>query len=217
TAKHLHAVADPVLRAALATDPDADVEFEAPSRLETFEAPPGRLGIDLRAHYRPERTTRHSALVEVEIRVDDRVWRTVPIHYRLRRFVRALVTTRPIRRGEPLRDGDVELRRVAATSAVDSRLVDPDAVAGKVAARDLRIDRTLSLADLADPAVVMQNDPVRLVSRRGAIEIVVRAVALEAGAVGDRIRVQNLASGRPIQAIVRAAGLVVVPAAEETP
>jgi flagella basal body P-ring formation protein FlgA len=99
---------------------------------------------------------------------------------------------------------------VEAAGEVSPYLTSFDGVRGKVAARELRAGAMLTLRSISDPAVVYGGDPINLVAVNGRVQVATRAVALQDGAVGDRIAVRNLASNKVVQAAVHGPGLAVI-------
>ena len=207
--EELRDAADPVLRAALELD-GTDVEFEPTTRLSTLVVPPGRYSQDLRARLTSSGISHSSATVEVVVLVDDAEFKVVRIPYRLRRFQQVLLTTRVIKRGEPLSGDNVEVRRVETSTANSPYLMALAEVRGKVAARDLRGGHRMTLSTITLPAVVFKGDLVNLVAVNGRIRVATQAVALQDASVGDRVRVRQLSGANIVQATVRGRGLVVI-------
>jgi flagella basal body P-ring formation protein FlgA len=203
----LRAITDPVLRAVLAQEP-GQIECEPSAPMQRLRVPPGRRSLDVRATLRDGRLGAGTAIVDLVVVVDGKEWTKQAVHYKLRRFVDVLVVSRPIARGAQLGDHNLEVRRVESSASASPFLGAIDAVAGKVAARDMRANEKLTLAHLANPAVIRRGDPVSLVSARGRVKVAARAVAESDGAVGDRIQVVSLASGQRVQALVEGPGVV---------
>lgn len=207
-AKDLLEAADGVMSAALATEQAAgEVTFEA-GAVAPIQVPPGRRSLDLRPTLRGGRFEIASAIVDVQILVDDEPWKTVPIAYRLRRFVEAVVVEKAIPKGQPFSDDNVSVRRIEAPSAAMPLLGKLAALEGKVAARNLTANRPLLASDLTGPAVVWRGDIVTLVSETGRVKLATKARADQEGPVGARILVTNLGSGKVLSAIVLGPGVV---------
>ena len=150
------------------------------------------------------------ATVWVDVRVDGvrkgRGWVRVEI-LRARPVV---VLTRDVRRGQVLTADDVEVRPAPAGGR--SGLADPRAVLGKRVRRTLRAGAVLTERDVETVPVVERGDLVRLVARVGAITATTLGRAVEAAGIGERVRVENLSSGRTVAGVVREAGVVDVTA-----
>jgi len=202
--------ADAVLAAAIEVDPEADVEFEPTGSLRALLVPPGRVSMDLSAKLRDGVLHHTSAVVEVSILVDHEPFKVVRVPYRLHRFHRVLVATKAIDQGESLGEENLALRRVEAPAATTPFLNDFDAVRQKVAARKLQAGAKLSLRLISDPAVIYNGDQINLVAIHGRVRVAARGIALQDGAVGQRIQVRNLSSSKVMQATVHGTGLAVI-------
>jgi flagella basal body P-ring formation protein FlgA len=197
----------PVLAAAV-REAGADIEFAPATQLKAQQVPPGRRSLDLRPKLRGGQLQATSALVDVDVVVDGEVWSTVSVQYRLRRYAQVLVVTEAVRKGAPLGEHNVDVRRVESHIQTSPYLSAQAQVAGKVANRELRAGERLTLAAIGNPAVVYRGDVVSLVAVRGRVKVSSRAVAQQDGAAGNRITVTDLTTGRPVQAVVEGAGVV---------
>lgn len=204
-------VATPALEAVLGLGNDADVTYEVHTRLRTMRVPPGRVSLDFKAEVNglPKET---SARIDVKILVDNEIYQVVPVHYRLKRFYRVLMTRGVLRTDTPLGPQNLELKRVEKPLGSTIFLTSLDQVKGRVAARSLRSGQMLTLSDLALPAVVRKNQVVTLVSMSGRIKVATRVLALADGSAGSFIRVQTLHASSPRQLVVKvhAPGLCVI-------
>lgn len=118
-----------------------------------------------------------------------------------------VVLTRSVRKGEVLADGDVAL--APPRGATRGRaLVEPTEAVGKRLVRSLSAGLPVSAADLEVPPAVEKGDLVRLVARVGGVTATAPGKALEEGRPGEGLRVENLASGRVLQGILRERGVV---------
>ena len=213
-AEALRRVADAILEKTLLADPDVVTRFEPLRPIRQERVPAGRTSVQLRGRAVPDRSAITRATVAVDVVVDGAVWRTIDVDYRLQRFVTATTVVRAIPRGARLSRADLTPVEVELGSRRGHHFARAEDLVGLVAARDLAVGRPLLVDDATAPTVVQKNDPVRLISRRGRIQIAVRAVALEDGAIGDHVQVKNLAGGQPVQAVVHGPGLVIVPGSD---
>lgn len=81
---------------------------------------------------------------------------------------------------------------------------------GKVAKRTLLPGRFIGLAALRDAYAVEAGKPVVVNFSAGSMVISLKAVPLQAGAVGDMIRLRNMDSGTVFSGVVLANGTVAV-------
>lgn len=120
-----------------------------------------------------------------------------------------VVAGRSLRRGQRLAAADLR------TATRDARRVrgefyrDAGDLVGQEVRRSLREGVAVTGNHVQPPTLVERNDRVTIAAGRGdAIQISSRGRALEHGQKGDRIRVENLDSGREIQARVVGEGQV---------
>ncbi|WP_049751403.1 flagellar basal body P-ring formation chaperone FlgA [Halorhodospira halophila] len=120
-----------------------------------------------------------------------------------------VVATRNLRRGQRVSAGDLR------TATRDARRIrgefyrDPAPLIGQAVRRSLREGAAITGNHVQPPRLVERNDRVTITAGNGgAIQISSRGRALEHGQEGERIRVENLDSGREIQARVVGEGQV---------
>lgn len=143
----------------------------------------------------------------VEVGCPSAGWRLfVPV--RLQRFEEVWVLTRPLAAGQPVPADALraESRDVARITGGALTVATP--VEGQLARRSLMAGSVLQTQDLQSPRAVRRGDTVTLVSRAGTIEVRATGKALGDGGVAERISVQNLASRRVVQGLVRSSGEV---------
>ena len=106
----------------------------------------------------------------------------------------AVFLNRPLRRGDRIQSGDVELRRIDPLSS-GSVFADPEDVIGRVLTQSITTHVPLMPRHLLREWAVEADDALSLVILRGGIEVISTGIALEAGQFGDTIRVLNATSG----------------------
>lgn len=118
----------------------------------------------------------------------------------------SVVPTRTIRADAMIAPGDVVLRK-GAQSGGFSRLSD---VVGQEARVALYPGRPIGLNDIGPPALVARNQVVRIAFVANGLEIVTEGRALERGAIGDHVRIMNLASRATVIGQVQSDGSIQV-------
>ena len=101
---------------------------------------------------------------------------------------------------------EVPLRRQLRNPASIER--DWHALAGKVARRTLLPGRLIPVGSVRAAWIVEPGKPVQVLYVEGGLEIALSAVALQAGAAGDTVRLRNTDSGSVFSGIVMADGTV---------
>jgi flagella basal body P-ring formation protein FlgA len=140
--------------------------------------------------------------VPVEIHVDGLRYRTVWTSWTVEVWETRPVLTRPVKAGEELRPDLFGRARVQVGRAAELEHLDPAQLSGTIAKRDLAPGQAVTALDVHRPAAVTLGSNLFLRVRKGSIEARVSAVALETGAVGDRVRVRTLQAGQEMQATV---------------
>lgn len=130
------------------------------------------------------------------VRVMGRTWQAV----------QAATPVRRIAAGELIRPADLRIERVRAERA--QGLADPDTVAGMAARRPLAPGQLLAERDVGRPIVVARNSIVTVSLAIAGMSIAAQGRALDEGAQGAVIRVQNVASRAVLEAEVTGPGRV---------
>lgn len=118
----------------------------------------------------------------------------------------SVVPVRTIRAQEPIAAGDLQTRPGEVAGGF-TRISD---VAGLEARVALYPGRPVRKGDVTRPAIVERNQVTTLVFERAGLRIVTQARALDRAAVGDLIKVMNLASRSTVYGRVRADGTISV-------
>jgi len=140
--------------------------------------------------------------VPVEVLVDGVRYRTVWTSWRVDVWETRPVLSRPVRAGEELRPELFSRARVQVGRTVGMEPLDPSQVAGAVAKHDLAQGEGVTAMDVHRPAAVVLGATLFLRVKKGPIEARVSALALETGAVGDRIRIKTVEAGQELVATV---------------
>jgi len=117
-----------------------------------------------------------------------------------------LVASAAVPAGQALAANDVALQRRDITNTPDA-LSDLGA-AGLSSRRSLRPGDVLRRSQLVQAVLVRRGEAVRIVARRGSVEVTVAGEALDAGTAGATVRVRNAGNGSVIQARVTGVGTV---------
>jgi flagella basal body P-ring formation protein FlgA len=180
---------------------DQEITFQPTGELEAVAVPAGATSHSVRARLENRPTSSGFVTVPVEILVDETRYRTIWTPWRVSVWHTRPVLAQDVRAGEILRPQMFERRRVEALAGESPALVS-GLLVGSVALRDLPAGALVRRSDVQRPTVVALGDSVFLRVKKGAIEARVSAVALQAGAIGDRIRVQTGDSAQELVATI---------------
>lgn len=120
---------------------------------------------------------------------------------------KAVVPVRTIPAGSIIGRNDVALRPVAQAPAADM-VQNLAAAIGKEAQRSLYADRPIRAREIGPVTLVERNGRVILRFRNGALQLTTVGRALDAGGMGEMIRVMNMDSHRTIYGRISGPGVV---------
>lgn len=124
------------------------------------------------------------------------------------------VTTIPVLRshvaaGRLIDAEDIDLRRVRVARLGRNVITDASVIVGKSVRRRLRPGTPLRTGDLREPVAVAKGALVAMIYKTERLLLSAVGKALDAGAIGDTIRVTNTRSRQTIEAVVTRPGEVV--------
>lgn len=151
-------------------------------------------------------TARLSARLAVDVSCPGSWHVHVPVRLQLYRNV--LVLVHPLQRGDGITAADVRSEERDVTRLGYGYIDSLDEVAERSASRMLQTGTVLTPAALGGRQAVRAGDHVQMIARLSGIEVRVTGTALGSGDTGARLKVRNDSSGKPVNAIVRDAGLV---------
>ncbi len=156
---------------------------------------------ELQAFVPHGRSAQRASTVGVECS-GDAPW-TVYVRMEVEARAEMVVAQRSVRRGHRLSAGDLTLAPRDARRIRGDFYRDPERLIGQEARRGLREGQPVTGNDVQPPMLVQRGDRVDIVAGgNNSLRISGGGRALERGREGDRIRVENLDSGREIQAQV---------------
>lgn len=150
--------------------------------------------------------------VAVGVRCPAPAWSLfVPARVAVKRPVVVLAVSRP--RGATLAESDLAMEARDLAALAGGYITDPDELVGKSLRRTLQARAVLLPSHAEAPELVRRGERVTLQAAAGTISVQVEGEALADGALGDRVRVRNLATRRVVEGTVGGAGLVLMGAA----
>lgn len=146
--------------------------------------------------------------VKVQILVDGKVSKAFHVRVRVDVAKEVVVATRTVRRHEIISPADLTLAVCDLADVPSDVAFDPLLIAGKMAKHTLQPGKPITFSYIQGAPVVLKGDLVTLEAMAGGVIVVIPGEALEAGSVGDFIRVKNTSSGTIVRAKVIDAGRV---------
>jgi len=121
--------------------------------------------------------------------------------------------SRALARGDVVKISDVTIERRPKSELTGEPVALASDVVGLAARRPVRLGAALRTADLMKPELVQRNETVTLLYQVPGIVVTLRGKALDSGAEGDTVSVQNTETKRTVQGIVAGPGRVIVSSA----
>jgi flagella basal body P-ring formation protein FlgA len=151
----------------------------------------GHFGVDYRALSKSDES-------RFQLRAFAEEWRTVP------------VASRPLKRGDVVSAGDIELSRVSKARVTRDAIENLGDLVGYQLTRNVGQGEMLSAAMVMIPPVIKAGSRVTLLFKQGRLEVTASGVALESGIRGAEIKVRNDSSKKIVSGKVVEDGLVAV-------
>ncbi len=117
-------------------------------------------------------------------------------------FDDVLCTSRSLTRGKVIELSDVHVKRFNIANLSGEYFSSVEDVVGRVLTRNAPSNRAITLNMVEDAALVNKGDRVKIVAARDNLRLVTLGVLKSDGKMGDTVQVQNLTSGKTINAIV---------------
>lgn len=134
---------------------------------------------------------------------------TVRVPVRLHVFRQVLITSRALLRGDGISAADVQAEERDVTRLGYGYIENFEQIAGRSLSRAMARNTVLSPAALGGRRMVRAGDHVQMLAQLDGIEVRADGIALGSGDNGARLRVRNANSGRIVDAMVSAPGVVV--------
>jgi flagella basal body P-ring formation protein FlgA len=145
------------------------------------------------------RPLRGPTVLRAELHLGGRTVRVMSLTADVRFFRPVVIAGRNIRRGEPLTADAFEVAERDITRQRHGFFAATDELEGLQARRPVSFGSVLSRDHVQSVPVVQRGDQLSMVLDGGNMQLSASATALQAGGVGDRIRVRNADSGKILQ------------------
>ena len=129
---------------------------------------------------------------------------------RFHRLVELPVPTRRLGKGHVIQAGDIELARMRDHRLPTNLIVDADLLVGQAVHQSLSAGKPIRNGAVRAPIMVHKDRTVLVTLQTDRMQLTVQGRAMEDGAMGDIVRIQNTASRLMIDAEVVGEGNVIV-------
>jgi len=117
-------------------------------------------------------------------------------------LVQMPVLTRRMKRNDIIGERDIAWKTVRAKYVNTNTIRDAGALVGFSPRRPIAANRTIRTGDVQAPVLVARGKRVTILLKTAAMQLTAAGKALQSGAMGDVVRVQNSNSGSIIEAVV---------------
>lgn len=133
---------------------------------------------------------------------------SLPLSGRVHRTVEVPTLTRRIATGETVGRDDIQWQTARAETVARNVILDPSRIVGMEAKRPLQADQPLRAGDVRAPVIVAKGSLVTLVVQSATMTLTSKGRAMENGAMGDSVRIQNTQSKVVVEGEVVSSGTV---------
>ena len=122
----------------------------------------------------------------------------------IRLFDRALVAKKPLKRGQLVKEEDVDIQQIEVKNSHFSYLLDHERglVINHVLKRNLNRGDLFKRLHLKKQTLINKGDRVTIVVKQPGFQISMEGIALNEGGVGEKIKLKNIKTKKIIQGIV---------------
>lgn len=177
------------------------------TELHDIEVPAGASEPVVRAGQSEIEIHAGTVMVPLRIDIDGAPYRTVMTQWNVEQWRVLPVLVRDVPAGTVIDFSMIENRRVKAARHGQAKPLPAGMAVGAVAARNLEAGAPVSERDVHRPKIIQQGDSIYISIRKGPVVARVSAVAVQDGALGERVRVKTQNS-RELMAVVIGRDLV---------
>ncbi|MBF0572820.1 MAG: flagellar basal body P-ring formation protein FlgA [Desulfamplus sp.] len=138
----------------------------------------------------------------VKVKVDGKDYGRLSLSGWIDIFDNVLCAARSLTRGKVLELGDVNVQRVNVANINGDYFNDPNDVVGRVLTKNAPNNKAIVTNMIEDAALVRKGDSVKIIAARGNLKIITIGTVKSDGKMDDTVQVQNMTSGKVINAIV---------------
>ncbi|MBF0378792.1 MAG: flagellar basal body P-ring formation protein FlgA [Desulfamplus sp.] len=138
----------------------------------------------------------------VRVKVDGKDYGRLSLSGWIDIFDNVLCAARSLTRGKVLELGDVHVQRFNIANLHGDYFNDPNDVIGRVLTKNAPNNKAITPNMIEDAAIVRKGDRVKIIAARGNLKIITIGTVKSDGKMNDTVQVQNMTSGKVINAIV---------------
>ncbi len=120
----------------------------------------------------------------------------------IQQMVDVPVVRAAMKTGDIIGSSDIDWIEIPEKTITGDVVLDADSLIGKTPARMLLASKQIRLRDVTSPQLVDRGEEITIQYKDGPVQLTIKGKALQNGAMGDVIRVLNVASNRSVMAQV---------------
>ena len=125
-------------------------------------------------------------------------------------FKKVLVASRQLQKGTVLTESDIKLKKIDLAKLHYGFFEELKQGTGKKLKRRLLAGAVLTPAILKNPQLIRRGQKINIMAQSGRMMVRMEGKALANGAVGERIKVMNVKSGKKLEGVITSSGEVKV-------
>lgn len=135
--------------------------------------------------------------------IDNPIKRT-NVSGRIERLVSVPVLKNGLKKGDIIGSRDIDYLEIPRSRVTNDTVTEEKNILNMTPRRLLSAGRPVQMNELEHPQMVDRGDSITLVFATGPMFLTVKGKSLQAGAIGDSVRVSNVASNKMLQGVVTA-------------
>jgi len=156
------------------------------------------IALEIKASREPIKAGRNTVSVRCDADVSWRIFMSA--HVQL--FGHVLVSRHPLSKGHLIRKEDIELQRIELNGLRSNYLTHSKSAINNVLKRSINRGVIISVKILSKPTLINKGDTITILAKNNGFKISMKAIALSAGAKGDKIRARNVKTKKIVQGTV---------------
>ncbi|MFK7867350.1 MAG: flagellar basal body P-ring formation chaperone FlgA [Alphaproteobacteria bacterium] len=131
---------------------------------------------------------------------------------RLQPLIKIPMTARQIARGQIIHAGDIIYQEIMESNLSPNAITLAQDLVGKQAKVNIQMGKAVRSNQINEPLLIRRGDQILISLQTDSMQLIAQGRALENGALGELIQVQNMQSKTQIDAVVKGRGRAVVQA-----
>lgn len=182
-----------------------EIEINLKRELNNINLPLGSYSVEIGSVY--NNRLYGNVSIPVKIILAGKEYTRLTVNLEVKLYDQAFIPIKNLERLTVITSEMIEERFIDITNCFGRVAKTLDEIVGKELKRSLRVDTIILAEHLRDPELIHRNDQIILEAQYGAVKVQALGKALQSGAKGEKILVENLSSRKKVQAIVIDVGL----------